>query len=370
VTKEVAELLEVPSANVVRYESDVRAVLVGSWTSRIDGRLVIGTRLPLDGETVVAKVRRSGEPQRVDEYPPSGGVIAEHLRTRGLRASVAAPVRLSGQLWGALVASAYEPEVLVRGTERKLCDFADLIAQALANADAHERLAASRARIVEAGDVERRRLERNLHDGAQQRLVSLALCLRMTDSLIEADPPRARSELAGASAELAAALAELRELARGIHPAILTDQGLAAATTTLADRSPVPVEIDAMPFARLPATVEAAAYYVIAEAITNCAKYAKASRVIVRVEASSDHARVEVGDDGIGGADPGRGSGLHGIADRVEALRGRLRVVSPPGDGTLLEAEIPLVTPDGESVARPAQHSAVARRADRGDARR
>ena len=312
VTEEVAKLLEVPSANVVRYESDVRAVLVGSWTSRSEGRLAIGTRLTLDGETVVAKVRRSGEAQRVDEYPPAGGVIAEHLRARGLRASVAAPVRVSGQLWGALVASAYAPEVLVEGAERKLCDFADLIAQALANADAYERLAASRARIVEAGDVERRRLERNLHDGAQQRLVSLALRLRLTDTWVEADPPRARSELVGASAELAAALDELRELARGIHPAILTDQGLAAAVTALADRSPVPVEIDDIPVARLPAAVEAAAYYVIAEAITNCAKYADASRVVVRVEASSDHARVEVDDDGVGGADPDGGRAFAG----------------------------------------------------------
>ncbi len=286
VTKEVAELLEVPSANVVRYESDVRAVLVGSWPSRSDGGLPIGTPLPLDDETVVARVNRSGESQRVDENSRSGGVIAEYRRAHGLRASVAAPVRVSGQLWGALVAAAPVPEALVRGAEQKLCDFADLIAHALANADAYERLAASRARIVEAGDVERRRLERNLHDGAQQRLVSLALRLRFARALVEADPPRARSEVAGASAELAAALDELRELARGIHPAVLTDRGLAAAVTALADRSPVPVEIEAMPDARLPAAVEAAAYYVIAEAITNCAKYADASRVVVRVEAS------------------------------------------------------------------------------------
>jgi PAS domain S-box-containing protein len=352
VTEEVAELLDVPSANIVRYESDVRAVVIRSWSSRGDGGLAIGTRLPLDDETVVAKVRRSGEAQRIDAYPDSDGVIAEHRRARGLRASVAAPVRVSGQLWGALVASAYAPEALAEGAERKLCDFADLIAQALANADAHERLASSRARIVEAGDVERRRLERNLHDGAQQRLVSLALRLRLTDARLEADPARARNDLASASAELAAALDELRELARGIHPAILTDQGLAAAVTALAGRSPVLVEIEAMPAARLPTAVETAAYYVIAEAITNSAKYADASRVIVRVEASSDHARVEVGDDGIGGADPAEGSGLRGIADRVDALRGRLHIVSPRGQGTVLEAEIPLAAPDGDAAPR------------------
>ncbi len=353
VTKEVANLLGVPSANIVRYESDVRAVLVGSWTSRSEGALRIGTHLPLDDGTVVAEVRRSGEPQRMDDFPPPGAVGAEHRRARGLRAAVAAPVQVAGQLWGALVASAYAPEALVPGAERKLCDFADLIAQTLANADAHERLAASRARIVEAGDVERRRLERNLHDGAQQRLVSLALRLRLMDALIEVDQPRAGRELADASAELAAALDELRELARGIHPAVLTDRGLAAAAAALADRSPVPVEIDAMPDVRLPAPVEAAAYYVIAEAITNCAKYAEASRVGVRLEVSPHHARVVVEDDGIGGADSDRGSGLRGIADRVEALRGRLHVVSPPGQGTVLEAEIPLIGPDGEADAWP-----------------
>jgi signal transduction histidine kinase len=352
VTEEVATLLEVPSASVVRYESDVRGVLVGSWPSG-NGALPIGTPLPLDDETMVARVKRRGRPERMDEYPPPGGAIFEYRRAHGLRAAVAAPVHVSGQLWGALVASATAPEALPPSAEQKLCDFADLIAQALANADAYERLAASRARIVEAGDVERRRLERNLHDGAQQRLVSLALRLRLTRNLLGADPQRAQSELSGASTELSAALEELRELARGIHPAVLTDQGLASAVTALADRSPVPVEIDAMPVGRLPAAVEAAAYYGIAEAITNCAKYAGASRVVVRVEASSDHVRVDVEDDGVGGADPDIGSGLCGIADRVEALGGRLQVVSPPGHGTRLETEIPLMTVDGDAPVSP-----------------
>jgi signal transduction histidine kinase len=320
--------------------------------------LPIGTRLPLDDETMVARVRRRGEPERMDDYPPPNGTIYEYRRARGLRATVAAPVHVSGQLWGALVASAHSPESLLPGAEQKLCDFADLIAQALANADAYERLAASRARIVEAGDIERRRLERNLHDGAQQRLVSLALRLRLTRSLVEPDPARARRELADASTELGAALEELRELARGIHPAVLTDQGLASAVNALADRSPVPVEIDAMPVGRLPAAVEAAAYYSIAEAITNCAKYAEASRVVVRVEASSDWARVEVEDDGIGGADPSDGSGLRGIADRVEALGGRFQILSRPGDGTRLEVEIPLGDGDGGPLVGPAERVA------------
>jgi PAS domain S-box-containing protein len=342
VTEEVARLLGAPSANVIRYESDVRAVLVGRWTSRAQGGLPVGSALALDGDTVIARVRRSGEAERIDDYRESRGTLGEHLRARGYRASVAAPVQVSGRLWGALVASAYQPEDLADGAEGQLCDFAELIAQALANADAYERLAASRARIVEAGDAERRRLERNLHDGAQQRLVSLALRLRMIESAAATDPPSARDQVSQASAELGEALDELRELARGIHPAVLTDRGLDAAVDALVARSRVPVRVEGMPDRRLPPAVEAAAYYIVSEAITNVAKYADASRVTIRVQASGDRAQVDVRDDGVGGADASSGTGLRGIADRVEALRGRLQITSPPGGGTRIEASIPV----------------------------
>jgi PAS domain S-box-containing protein len=204
-----------------------------------------------------------------------------------------------------------------------------------------EELAASRARIVTAGDVERRRLERNLHDGAQQRLVALSLSLRVALARLESDPAAARATLADAGEELALALAELRELARGLHPAVLSDRGLGPAVETLAGRSPVPVEIDAMPGERLPGPVEAAAYYLIAEALTNVAKYAHASTVRVRVASSDASVVVEVSDDGVGGADPATGTGLRGLADRVEALGGSLEVVSPAGAGTSLRAAIP-----------------------------
>jgi PAS domain S-box-containing protein len=205
-----------------------------------------------------------------------------------------------------------------------------------------EELAASRARIVAAGDVERRRLERNLHDGAQQRLVALSLALRVALGKLEADPPAARTTLEQAGEELTLALAELRELARGLHPAILTDRGLRPAIEMLAGRSPVPVEIAEVPGQRLPAPVEAAAYYLIAEALTNVAKYAHASAVRVTVTATAALVVVEVADDGAGGADPDGGTGLRGLADRVEALGGSLAVSSPPGAGTALRAEIPL----------------------------
>jgi PAS domain S-box-containing protein len=219
------------------------------------------------------------------------------------------------------------------------------------NAELHakvEELAASRARIVAAGDVERRRLERNLHDGAQQRLVALSLSLRLALAKLDSDPAAARTLLSGAADELALALEELRELARGLHPAVLTDRGLGAAVEMLAGRAPVHVEIVAVPEERLPEPVEAAAYYLIAEALTNVTKYARASAVRVRVEAGDGRVLVEVADDGVGGADPAGGSGLRGLTDRVEALGGMLHIVSPAGAGTTLRAEIP--APGGGSA--------------------
>jgi PAS domain S-box-containing protein len=212
------------------------------------------------------------------------------------------------------------------------------------NAELHarlEELAASRARIVTAGDVERRRLERNLHDGAQQRLVTLALTLRVVLAKLDTDPAAARAALAGAGDELALALDELRELARGLHPAVLSDHGLRAAVAMLAGRAPIPVDIAEVLDERLPEPVEAAAYYLIAEALTNVTKYARASEVRVRVAANEASVFVEVSDDGAGGADPAAGSGLRGLADRVEALGGSLAVESPAGAGTSLRAEIP-----------------------------
>jgi signal transduction histidine kinase len=203
-----------------------------------------------------------------------------------------------------------------------------------------DELRRSRARIVEAGDVERRRLERNLHDGAQQRLVSLSLGLRLAQARLKSDPQDAERLLEGAAEELSHALAELRELARGIHPAVLTDRGLVAALETLAARAPLPVDLE-LPEDRLPEPVEAAAYYVVSEALANVTKYAAASAVAISVTQLNGSAVVEVADDGVGGADPTRGSGLRGLADRVESLDGRLHVESAPGSGTKIRAEIP-----------------------------
>jgi PAS domain S-box-containing protein len=205
-----------------------------------------------------------------------------------------------------------------------------------------EELHASRARLVRAEETARRALERNLHDGAQQRLVALSVSLRLLEARMESDRNAALELLGGAQAELAQALEELRELARGIHPAVLTDRGLRPALETLASRSPVPVDLVA-PDERLVADVEAAAYYVVAESLTNVAKYAHATAVEVRVQREASVLVVVVSDDGVGGADPTNGSGLSGLADRVSVLDGTLAIESPRGRGTSIRAEIPLV---------------------------
>jgi signal transduction histidine kinase len=343
VTTEVGHLLGVPSARIVRYEEAGHGTIVGGWAHDPDfPGLPVGASVPLDSDTVIVRVLRTGQAQRVTSYEGVSGELAERLRNVGFRASVAAPVRVGGRVWGVLVASANDADHLPESGEERLGAFAELVAQALANADAYEKLAASRARIVEAGDAERRRLERNLHDGAQQRLVTLAVSLRLVDARIAGDPDGARELLTEAQQQLGDALLELRELARGIHPAVLTDHGLARAVDALASRSPVPVEITDVPETRLPSPVEAAAYYIVAEAVTNVAKYAGASVVTVAVRPDGDRMVVEVADDGIGGADPASGTGLRGIADRVEALHGRLRINSPAGSGTRITAEIPL----------------------------
>ena len=342
VTEEIGRLLGLPGANVMKLDGAHTATVVGAWSETGEPRFAVGATLELDGDTLVPKVVRTGRAQRVERYEQTSGALAETVRGVGYRAGVAAPVTVGGTLWGVLAAATTSDDPLPAGLEQRLCDFADLVAQALANADAYEKLAASRARVVEVGDAERRRLERNLHDGAQQRLVSVALCLTVVGNQLENDPPAAREMLSSAQEELARGLADLRELARGIHPAVLTEHGLGPALDSLLARAPIPVEIVEMPEERLAPTVEAAAYYVVAEAIANVGKYARASVATVGVSRSNTRATVTVSDDGVGGADPARGTGLHGLAARVESLNGRLHVNSPRGQGTRIRAEIPL----------------------------
>ncbi|HST17577.1 MAG TPA: histidine kinase [Gaiellaceae bacterium] len=275
------------------------------------------------GDSATARALRRGEPQHAGF-------------------AIAAPIAVGGRLWGAIEATrADEGEPFDAGAEQHLAHMAALFAQALANAEARSELRASRARIVEAGDAERRKLERNLHDGAQQRLVAVSISLRLAGSAVEKAPDDARERLVAAADELSAAIAELRELARGIHPAILTERGLGPAVVALAERSPIPVEVRNELAEPLPAPVEAAAYYVVSESLANVVKHAQASTAEVRVRQQGVVALVEVLDDGVGGASSSAGSGLRGLSDRVEALDGRLGVESEAGRGTRVWAEFP-----------------------------
>jgi signal transduction histidine kinase len=339
---EAARALGVGTATIVRYDAPGQVSVLGGWSESGSLLFPVGSTIEIGGESsALVEVYRTGEAHRVTYPKDAADGLADNLRSHGYRSSVAAPVKLSGGLWGALVASSFDEHPLPEGSEQRLCDFADLVAQALANADAHDKLAASRARIVGAGDAERRRLERNLHDGAQQRLVSLALQLRLTQSALQRRPDAVPGLLEEAQAELARALDELRELARGIHPAILTDRGLGPALEAILARAPLPVELTELPHERLPEQVEAAVYYVVAETVTNIAKHAQAESATVGVTHSNGAARVVITDNGIGGADPARGSGLRGLADRIEALDGGLRIESVAGTGTRIEAQIP-----------------------------
>jgi PAS domain S-box-containing protein len=339
IAEEFGRALGARVGNILRFDGDGTAVTMGVWSEGAD-TIEVGTTLALDGDTIAPQIWRTGRPARFDSLDGMTGTLAETLRSLGIRAAVGAPVIFAGELWGAVVISSHD-EPFPPEAEFRVGDFADLAAQAIANAHARDELAASRMRIVEASDAERRRLERNLHDGAQQRLVATSLAVRLAARRVTGDPA-VRAMLDGAGDELARALEELRELARGLHPAVLTDHGLRAAIEAVADRAPVPVAVDVPLDERLPETVEAAAYFVVCEALTNVAKYAHASEARVRVGHDNGAAQVEVVDDGVGGADASGGSGLRGLADRVEALGGRLMVTSPVGEGTTVRAQLPV----------------------------
>jgi PAS domain S-box-containing protein len=340
VAEEAGRLLGARSAATVRY-GDGAAVTVGRWAEKDAGGFPVGTAVPLEGDGVTALVWRTGAPARVADYASRQGNAARMMRELGYRSAVAAPITVARRTWGALIVASESAEPFDATAERRLADFAELVALAVAGTDARQKLVESRARIVEAGDAERRRLERNLHDGAQQRLVSALLTVQLAKRQLDTDPTAAGATLDRAATELSGAEQELRELARGLHPAVLNDRGLAAALGLVAERAPIAVHLD-VPEGRLPEPIETAAYFLACEALTNVAKYAQASRAAVELTVEGDLVRVTIADDGIGGADPSRGTGLRGLADRVEAVGGRLDVDSAPGRGTRISAEFPL----------------------------
>jgi signal transduction histidine kinase len=334
VAEEVGRLLSADTTALSRYEADDTFSLVARWSASGE-QLPLRHQIPIDRGAITKLVRDTGRPARLDE--PAD---APH----GPR--VAAPIIIEGRPWGAIAVSLTGDEAPPPGMEERLAGFAELVATAIAKAESQAELRASRARVVAAADETRRRIERDLHDGAQQQLVSLALQVRGAQARVPQGLGELEPELKDIAAGITDLLDEVREMARGLHPPILSKGGLDPALKTLARRSAVPVVLDVRTEGRLPQPIEVGAYYVISEALTNAAKHAKASSVAVDVEAVDGVLRVMVRDDGVGGADFGRGSGLVGLKDRVEALGGRIAVESAPDAGTAIRVELPLGDPE------------------------
>ncbi|MCW2542304.1 MAG: histidine kinase [Frankiales bacterium] len=347
VVDEVARLLPVTFASLGRFESDGTGTVMAT-SGRLDDRFPVGSRWPLTGNNVVSSVFESGRAARIDGYAAASGPLGVTAREIGFGSGVGAPVIVEGRLWGVVAGYSPRDQLLPADTESRLSSFTELVATAIANAQSRAELIASRARIVAAADETRRRIERDLHDGIQQRLVSLGLQLRMAQGTV---PPQF-GELEGALSQVAQGLTrvfdELREISHGIHPAILSEGGLERALRALGRRSAIPVELDLHAPQRLPESVEVAAYYVVSEALTNAAKHAQASVVNVDLDIHDAVLKLMIHDDGVGGADRNHGAGLVGLTDRIETLGGTLHVASPPGSGTTLLIEIPLA---GQSSA-------------------
>jgi signal transduction histidine kinase len=341
VAREVGTLLGARRAQLVRVASPEEGIVAASWSDGTLQPVPVGHRAPLDGSGVLGRMLRHPRPVRIEDWDETGGGVAALMRSLGIRSGAAGPIVIGGRVWGAVAAVWSDPADMPVGAEDRVAAFAELVAHAIENAEARDEIAASRARLVEAADEARRRIERDLHDGAQQQLVAAALDLTMLDQQLGRDPDAARTVLARAREQLEGGLRELRDLARGIHPSVLTDRGLAVALEGLARRAPMPIDLTVDVRTPLDHAIEAAAYFLVSEAITNVAKHAQADAVNVDVEATMDTVVVTVADDGVGGADTSRGSGLGGLVDRVEAVGGRLEIASPPGEGTSLSARLP-----------------------------
>jgi signal transduction histidine kinase len=348
VTREVLRHFGGGTARMIRYEADGTSTLVAN-EGTTGPHVRVGKRwegYPVTGLT--ATVWETGQPARVEDYRDIPG--GEPYVREGLRSAVGIPILVDGRLWGMIATGS--GEAVPDGIEQRMTEFTDLVATAVANAQNRAELLASRARIVAATDAARRQIERDLHDGVQQRLLTLALRLRSASALHGSG--EIRTEIAGVAGELMSVINELQEISRGIHPAALSRAGLRSALRALSRRSAIPVDMDVRIEGRLPGPVEVGAYYVVSEALTNAAKHARASVVEVGAEASEGTLRVCVRDDGVGGADPGLGSGLVGLKDRIEALGGTFSLRSPAGGGTTVTCELPTL-PGGQPGAGTAE---------------
>jgi signal transduction histidine kinase len=351
VIEEVGRLLPVDLASMGRYEPDGAITSVASWglTSK---PFPPARRWAREGRNLATVVARTGHPARVDRYADASDSVGAADGELGVRSAVGTPIVVAGRLWGVMAVGSIE-QPLPAYTEDRLSQFTELVATAVANAEGRAALAASRARIVAAADETRRRIERDLHDGTQQRLVTLMVELRAAQAALPPQLAELEAELSRVVEGLATLGDELRDISHGIHPAILSERGLKPALRALARRSAIPVELELHAERRLPAPLEVAAYYAISEALTNAAKHAQASAVHVELEARDAIVHLAIRDDGIGGANPARGSGLVGLSDRIEALGGRLEVTSPAGSGTTLLIEVPLQSETSAASLEP-----------------
>jgi PAS domain S-box-containing protein len=340
-----AGMLLLAEATALWHFIDGHAEYVSSWSR---SRPVAFPRwLELDGASLMRTVREAGRSARIDDYEAANladpGPVSEAFVRLGIRAAVGCPVIVDGRVWGVLSAYRLDGDPFRADAEERLASFTDLVAIAISNAAEHEELLRSRARLVAAGDEASQRIERNLHDGIQQRLVSVGLDLGVILSSLEHGLAPATAAIREVVTDLDTVLADVREISRGLHPAILTESGLGAALKALARRSTVPVELDVAVARRPSESTEIAAYYVVAEAIANASKHAHATCIWITVHQTNDSVFVTIRDDGVGGASRGLGSGLVGLADRVEALGGGLDVVSPVNGGTTIAAELPFL---------------------------
>ena len=342
VTREAGLLFGAQRGTLLRVASPQRAEVMASWSDGTAPPVPVGHCAAIEeGRGILGQMLQTARPVRIEDFDAVGGVVATLMRELGIRSAVGGPIIIGGRVWGALTAVWPTDTTLPAGAEDRVAAFTELVSYAIQNAQTRTELAASRARLVEAADEARRQIERDLHDGAQQRLVATALELSMLDRQLDRDPQAATAVLARARDQLECGLSELRDLARGIHPTVLTERGLQAALAGLGQRAPLPVDMCIAVPDRLHPTIEAAAYFLVSEALTNVAKHARADAVSVDIAATDGTLEVTIADDGAGGADPANGSGLRGLVDRVAAIGGRLDVNSPSGEGTRLSARLP-----------------------------
>ena len=349
VAHEVAGIIDIPVVAVNRYEADGSFTILGIAG---ESNFTVGSRWPVEEEGIAGMILASGRPSRVDDYSTMPGQLGEAVRDDLVVSTLGVPIVVEGSTWGFMIAAAKPGRPIPADTEERLARFTELVATAVSNATTRSELIASRARIVAAGDEAKRRIERNLHDGTQQRLIALGLDLQTVRDSIPADQQDAHSGLRRIEHDLEAVLEDVRELSHGLHPALLSQAGLGRSLRGLARKSPIPVKLDVSVSERPSESTETAVYYVISEALANAAKHSRASEISIVLTTSRGQIRAIIEDDGGGGAEASAGSGLVGLIDRVEALGGRFALDSPPGHGTRISIDMPLIAETIDGLGR------------------